>query len=70
MKDPRPEDIKELTINGVLYAKYEPSGDILFLKMIENIIPDHARESEDCVIALIGLLERKEFTSCAYLNVK
>ncbi len=72
MKDPRPEEIKELTINGVLYAKYDvdKEKEMLFLKTVKNIIPDHDKESEDCIIALIGILEQTDFASCGYLNIE
>jgi hypothetical protein len=69
MKDPRPEDIKELTINGVLYAKYHMDGDVLFFKHIKNIIPDNDKDSEDCATSIIGLIEQREFTSLAFLNI-
>lgn len=69
MQDVKPEDIKELTINGILYAKYHMKGNTLFLKKVKNIIPDHDEDSEDCMAAIIGLIEQREFTSLSFLNI-
>lgn len=65
--------MKDLTVNGVIYAKYEVDnnrfGDIIFIKKLINIIPDSEVDSENFLIHLIGLIENKKFVSAGYLNV-
>lgn len=65
--------ITALVINGKTYAKYGmnlPAG-ILFLKMIEQIIPGPGNEqqSEDLLIHIIQLVEKKQFHTVSYLNI-
>ena len=52
MEEVKSEDIKELTINGVLYAKYHMDGDVLFLKVIKYIIPKNEIQSENLLLTL------------------
>lgn len=62
--------MKELNINGQVFAKYEIEGDALFLKMIIPIVKDNARESEDILIFIIQQIESVELKSISYLNVE
>lgn len=63
--------ITELVINGKTYAKYDMYNSTLFLKMIEQIIPGTGNEqaSEDLLIHIIQLVEKKQFQTVSYLNV-
>lgn len=63
--------INELVINGKTYAKYDMYNTTLFLKMIEQIIPGlgNEQQSEDLLIHIIQLVEKKQFHTVSYLNV-
>lgn len=61
--------IKDLVINGTLYAKYTMDAGLLFLKVIKNIIPDNEGHSEDYFQGLISLIEERSFKGIAYFNV-
>ena len=63
------ENIKELNINGVVYAKYLIENDIIFINVMKNIIKESAGESEDYLIFLISKIEDKQFSMASYLNV-
>jgi hypothetical protein len=55
--------MKELTINGQVFAKYQLDGGTIFIKMLTKEM------SEDLAIHLIGLVEATKITHAAYLNV-
>lgn len=63
--------MKELIINGKVYAKYEIEGSILFLKMIIQIVEGKGKEiqSENLLIHIIQSIENKKLHSVSYLNV-
>lgn len=61
--------MKELIINGKVYAKYEIDGTMLSFKMIIQIIKGHPDESEDLLIKIIHSVEDRHITSVSYLNV-
>lgn len=67
--DLKAEDIKTLTINGKEYAKYNIDMNILFIKVLINIVPNNTGESEDYLASLIGLIEEKNFTGLSFLNI-
>jgi len=55
--------MKDLNINGLVYAKYEMHDNTLFLKMIIQIIDGKGNEkqSEDLLIHIIQLVEKKRY---------
>ena len=62
--------IKELTINGQLFAKYEIEHNILFLKMIIEIVPGNPKISEDILFNIISnCIEKRKFQGVGYLNI-
>lgn len=61
---------KELVINNVLYAHYLMEKGVLFLKPRKDIVKGDKRKSEDFLIQLISLIERKKIPYVAYLNIK
>lgn len=61
---------KELIINGTLYAHYLIKGNVMWLKMRKDIIPGNKKKSEDYIIELIGLVEKKKIPYVSYLNIK
>lgn len=61
---------KDLVINNVLYANYIIDNQVLYLKIRKNIVRDDKRASEDLLINLISLIERKKIREAAYLNIK
>ena len=61
--------IKELLINGKLYAKYELKGDHVFLKMIIQVFKSHEGDSEDWLISVIQGIEGVKITKASYLNI-
>lgn len=61
--------IKELLINGVLYAKYQILGTNLFLKLETELSPGNEIESENKTIAIIQLIENTNLTCVGYLNL-
>lgn len=56
-------EIKSLTINGVIYAKYLMNGETIHLSMESEVIP------EDAVIQIISLVENRKFSLAGFLNV-
>lgn len=60
---------KTLKINNIIYAHYEIEGDVLFLKMRKQIVPEDDMESEEALATIIGNLENRHFTKLAYLNI-
>ena len=65
MKDPKP-----LTINNVVYAHYVIEGEMLHIKVREQLIPNDKQKNEDLLIELIGFIEKKKLPYAAYLNIK
>jgi len=63
--------IKDLNINGVLYAKYEIENNILYLHMIKNKIPalSGEKETEDFIVWIIQVIENTPVSFLAYLNI-
>lgn len=63
--------IKELNINGKVYAMYKIRGNFLFLKMIIQIVPGDGNEikSEDLLIHIIQLIENVKLHSVGYLKI-
>jgi len=61
--------MKELNINGKIYAKYEIEGSRLYIKMIIQIVKGNEKQSEDLLIHIIQLIEDIIFFEVAYLNV-
>jgi hypothetical protein len=72
--------IKELIINGKLYAKYEidenvVNGDIVFVNIakerLQNKTLDDATmaEYEDFLISIISMIEGRKFQGAGYLNL-
>lgn len=59
--------IKDLTINGQVFAKYEIEKDILFLHTIIKIIPEN--ETEEVLANIIKKIEHVEINKIAYLNI-
>lgn len=64
------QEIKELVINNIVYAKYSIDGGTLYLKVIKKIVNNHALASEDIIAKIISSIERKKFSYMAYLNIK
>lgn len=62
--------IKELNINGIVYAKYQVGDSILFLKVVKQIIPKNEFESENFLVKVISSVEKKKFQYMSYLNLK
>lgn len=64
-------NIKELNINGEVYAKYEMEGSTLFLKMIIQIVEgkDNVIKSENLLINIIQLVEKRMFNTVVYLKI-
>lgn len=62
--------MKELIINGKVYAKYEIDERGLFFKMTEQIIQGKGNEmqSENLLIHIIQLVENTKFGWVRYLN--
>ena len=61
--------MKELIINGKVYAKYEMDGTMLYLKMIIHMIKGDPIESENLLVKIIHSVEDRHITSVSYLNV-
>ena len=61
--------MKELIINGIEYAKYEMDGDKIYLKMINRIGEGSPIDSENALIQIIQLVEKRRFKLVGYLNV-
>lgn len=63
------EKPKELIIDNVVYAKYLIEEDIVYMKMLKEIIPGDGMASENDLIQKISILEGKKFSHAAYLNI-
>lgn len=61
--------MKELIINGKVYAKYQVEGMTLYYKMIILIYEYSKVESEEMIIKIIQSVENREFLNVGYLNV-
>jgi len=61
---------KELVINNVLYAHYLIENQWIYMKIRKNIIKDDKKASENFLVDLISLIERKKVSYVAYLNIK
>lgn len=63
--------MKELNINGQVYAKYEIDGSNLSIKIIIQIVKGKGNEkqSEDLLIHIIELVENTKFNMVCYLHV-
>jgi hypothetical protein len=61
--------IKELKINDIFFAKYEIERDILFLKVYKTIGCLSLAETENFFCSIISVIENKNFTGLAYLNI-
>lgn len=61
---------KELTINGIVYAQYIIEKDVMWLKVRKDIVPGDRAESENLLIELISLVEKKPIPLVSYLNIK
>lgn len=61
--------MKELIINGKVYAKYEMDGKTIYLKMIIQMLKGYPNESENLLVNIIQGVEERHFTRVAYLNV-
>ena len=61
---------KELIINGTLYAHYIIEKEVMWLKVRKDIIPGDKGKSENYLIELISLVERKKIPYVSYLNIK
>ncbi len=63
--------VKELVINSVLYSMYETDGEMLYLKIYNNINPELMDDSENegVLISLINIIENKEFKYIGFLNI-
>lgn len=60
--------MKQLTINGVIFAEYLIENDTIFLKMLKKIVPSNAQVSENVLILIAQSLEEKKFERASYLN--
>jgi len=73
MKDPKPEEIKELKINETIVCKYcmdkFSGGDILFIKILKTFNQKEC-DLENFYTAIIELVEGKTFAMISYLNIK
>lgn len=61
---------KELTINGTVYAQYIIEKDVMWLKVRKDIVPGDRAESENLLIELISLVEKKSIPLVSYLNCR
>lgn len=61
--------MKELIINGKVYAKYEMDGKTIYLKMIIQMLKDYPNVSENLLVNIIQVVEERSFTRVSYLNV-
>lgn len=66
MKEPKKEDIKELIINGNIYAKYRIFANILFVQLSEL---GRLKIAEKNVIHIICMVEDKHFLFASFLNI-
>lgn len=61
---------KELVINGVLYAHYLIEGKAMWIKVRKDIILGDGNKSQDFLVELIQLVEKKKLSYVSYLNIK
>lgn len=61
--------MKELIINGIVYAKYKIEGHTLYIKMIKKIIRRSEKKSEELLVDVIQSIEDTKFFFLGYLNV-
>lgn len=61
--------IKDLTINGITYAKYTIDGEILFIKVLIPFIKSDVGKTEDLLHLLICNIEKVYCNKMAYLNI-
>lgn len=59
---------KKLIINDKIYAYYETDGNLLYIKVLIQLL-DNESDSENYLINLIQLIEKKKFYATAYLNI-
>lgn len=59
---------KDLIINGIIYAKYEISKNILFIKVLKNLVKNEI-DNENVLCNIIQLVEKKKFKLMSYLNI-
>lgn len=60
--------IKELIVNGKLFAKYQILNDTIHLNPKVVIFPDNEMLSEDCLVKIIEQVEGVNFQFASYLN--
>ena len=61
--------IKDLTINGTVYAKYQILDKVLYLKPVKNIGKLNNQKSVTLTIFLIQQIEPEKIKAVGYLNV-
>lgn len=61
-------ETKKLIINDKIYAYYQIDGNILYFKMLIELL-EYKSDSENYLINLIQLIEKKKIYATAYLNV-
>lgn len=62
-------ETKKLVINDKIYAYYEIFGSRLFIKVLIQLF-DNPSDSENYLIYLIQLIEKRKFYATAYLNIQ
>ena len=64
-------EVKQLTINGTVYAEYQIIGNAIYFKMMIQIIEGEGNEeaSEDLLLKIIYMVEKVDFEYAGYLNV-
>lgn len=58
--------IKDLNINGIVYAKYTIDKNILYLNPLKRFFKKDEVQSEQIMVHLISLIEETKFVSIAY----
>lgn len=62
-------EIKELKINNTVYAKYIIKGEVIFLEMFKNIIPENRVMSENILVLIAKSIEvDSKFERANFLN--
>ena len=61
-------ETKKLIINDKIYAYYQIDGNILYFKMLIELL-EYKSDSENYLINLIQLIEKKKIYVTAYLNI-
>jgi len=64
------DEIKNLTINEIIYARYIIEKNRLYLKVDIYFIETDKLKSENLIIYLIQLVNNIEFFEICYLNIK